>query len=111
MNEIYKLTASEIREKIANRELTAVEVTEAVFERIEKKDELINSFVSLRKEAALHEAKIIDEKIARGEKVGALAGVPVSIKDNMVSTGDLTTACSKILGNYTGIYDATVVKN
>ena len=110
MNEIYKLTASEIREKIANRELTAYEVTEAVFERIEKKDELINSFVSLRKEAALHEAKIIDEKIARGEKVGALAGVPVSIKDNMVSTGDLTTACSKILGNYTGIYDATVVK-
>ena len=76
MNEIYKLTASEIREKIANRELTAYEVTEAVFERIEKKDELINSFVSLRKEAALHEAKIIDEKIARGEKVGALAGVP-----------------------------------
>lgn len=110
MNEIYKLTASEIREKIANRELTAYEVTEAVFERIEKKDELINSFVSLRKEAALHEAKIIDEKIARGEKVGVLAGVPVSIKDNMVSTGDLTTACSKILGNYTGIYDATVVK-
>ena len=53
----YKLTASEIREKIANKELTAVEVTKAVFERIEKKDELINSFVSLRKEKALRRSK------------------------------------------------------
>ncbi|MCF2624662.1 Asp-tRNA(Asn)/Glu-tRNA(Gln) amidotransferase subunit GatA [Fusobacterium perfoetens] len=110
MTEIHKFTAAEIRKKIADRELSAVEVTKAVFERIEKKDELINSFVSLRKEKALEEAKIIDEKIAKGEKVGSLAGVPVSIKDNMVSEGDLTTACSKILGNYVGIYDATVVK-
>ena len=110
MLEIHKLTAFEIREKIANKELSAVEVTKAVFERIEKKDKIINSFVSLRKEKALEEARIIDEKIAKGEKVGTLAGVPVSIKDNMVSEGDLTTACSKILSNYIGVYDATVVK-
>lgn len=110
MNEILKLTAFEIREKIAKKEITSYEVTKAVFERIEEKDDLINSFVSLRKEKALEEAKLVDEKIAKGEKVGALAGVPVSIKDNMVSEGDLTTACSKILSNYIGVYDATVVK-
>lgn len=109
MKEIYELTALEVRNKILNKELSAYEVTKAVFERIEKTDELIGSFVSLRKEKALEEAKIIDEKIAKGEKVGALAGVPVSIKDNMVSLNDPSASCSKILDGYTGIYDATVV--
>ena len=109
MKEIYELTASEVRNKILNKELSAYDVTKAVFERIEKTDELIGSFVSLRKEKALEEAKIIDEKIARGEKVGALAGVPVSIKDNMVSLNDPSASCSKILDGYIGIYDATVV--
>ena len=109
MKEIYELTASEVRNKILNKELSAYEVTKAVFERIEKTDELIGSFVSLRKEKALKEAKIIDEKIAKGEKVGALAGVPVSIKDNMVSLNDPSASCSKILDGYIGIYDATVV--
>ena len=109
MKEIYELTASEVRNKILNKELSAYDVTKAVFERIEKTDELIGSFVSLRKEKALEEAKIIDEKIAKGEKVGALAGVPVSIKDNMVSLNDPSASCSKILDGYIGIYDATVV--
>lgn len=109
MKEIYELTALEVRNKILNKELSAYDVTKAVFERIEKTDELIGSFVSLRKEKALEEAKIIDEKIAKGEKVGALAGVPVSIKDNMVSLNDPSASCSKILDGYIGIYDATVV--
>lgn len=110
MNDIFKFTALEIRNKIANKEISAVEVLNAVYERIEKIDGKIGSFVSLRKEEALKEAKIIDEKIEKGEEVGILAGVPVSIKDNMVSINDITTSCSKILENYIGIYDATVVK-
>ncbi len=109
MKEIYEFTALEVRNKILNKEISAYEVTKAVFERIEKTDELIGSFVSLRKEKALEEAKAIDEKIKNGEKVGALAGVPVSIKDNMVSLNDPATSCSKILDGYIGIYDATVV--
>ncbi|MFK4785101.1 Asp-tRNA(Asn)/Glu-tRNA(Gln) amidotransferase subunit GatA [Fusobacterium sp. MFO224] len=110
MNNICNFTALELRDKIANKEISAVEALNAVYEKIEKTDDLIGSFVSLRKEAALKEAKIIDEKIANGEEVGILAGVPVSVKDNMVSLNDLTTSCSKILYNYKGIYDATVVK-
>ncbi|MCI6153259.1 MAG: Asp-tRNA(Asn)/Glu-tRNA(Gln) amidotransferase subunit GatA [Fusobacterium perfoetens] len=109
MKEIYELTASEVRNKILNKELTSFEVVNAIFDRIEKTDELIGSFVSLRKEKALEEAKLVDEKIARGEKVGYLAGVPVAIKDNMVSLNDPATSCSKILEGYEGIYDATVV--
>lgn len=110
MKNLYKLTASEIREKILNKEVKVEELVKETFERIENVEKKVGSFVHLRKEKALEEARVLDEKIARGEKVGALAGVPVAIKDNMISKGDITTACSKILGNYEGIYDATAVK-
>ncbi|MDX8335774.1 MULTISPECIES: Asp-tRNA(Asn)/Glu-tRNA(Gln) amidotransferase subunit GatA [Cetobacterium] len=110
MKKIYELTAFEIKEKILNRELTSEEVVKAIFERIEETDGEIGSFVSLRKEKALEEARIVDEKIKNGEAVGALAGVPVSIKDNMVSIGEPSQSASKILEGYEGIYDATVVK-
>lgn len=110
MENFYKLSAFEIREKILKGEIKSEDVVKDIFERIEKIDNKIGSFVNLRKEKALAEAKIVDEKIKNGEKVGALAGVPVAIKDNMVSEGDITTACSKILSNYTGVYDATAVK-
>lgn len=109
MKKIYELTAFEIKEKIASKELTSVEVVTAIFDRIEETDGEIGSFVSLRKEKALAEAKIVDEKIKNGEAVGSLAGVPVAIKDNMVSIGEPSQSASKILEGYEGIYDATVV--
>ncbi|MGL5000828.1 MAG: Asp-tRNA(Asn)/Glu-tRNA(Gln) amidotransferase subunit GatA [Cetobacterium sp.] len=110
MKKIYELTAFEIREKILNKELTSEEVVMAIFNRIEETDKEIGSFVSLRKEKALIEAKEVDRKISAGEKVGNLAGVPVAIKDNMVSIGEPSQSASKILEGYKGIYDATVVK-
>ena len=110
MENLYKLTASEIKNKISKGELKVEDVVRKTFERIEKIDGTVGSFVHLRKEKALEEAKKLDERIAKGEKVGVLAGVPVAIKDNMVSDGDKITACSKLLCNYTGVYDATVVK-
>ena len=110
MENFYKLSAFEIKERILKGEIKSEDLVKKIFERIENVDKTVGSFVYLRKEKALEEAKKIDEKIKNGEKVGELAGVPVAIKDNMVSEGDKTTACSKILSNYTGIYDATVVK-
>ncbi|WP_410207673.1 Asp-tRNA(Asn)/Glu-tRNA(Gln) amidotransferase subunit GatA [Fusobacterium sp.] len=110
MENLYKLTASEIGKKISKGELKAEEIVKKTFERIEKIDGKIGSFVHLRKDKAIKEAQELDKRIANGEKVGALAGIPVAIKDNMVSDGDPATACSKILGNYTGVYDATAVK-
>ena len=109
MNNIYELTAFEVREKILAKEVKSVDVVKAIFDRIEATDDKINSFVSLRKEKALEEAAIIDAKIEAGEKVGSLAGVPVALKDNMVSYGEPSGSCSKILEGYEGIYDATVV--
>lgn len=110
MKKIYELTAFEIKEKILNRELTSEEVVKSIFDRIEETDGEIGSFVSLRKEKAIEEARAVDKKIQNEEFVGALAGVPVAIKDNMVSVGEPSQSASKILEGYEGIYDATVVK-
>jgi aspartyl-tRNA(Asn)/glutamyl-tRNA(Gln) amidotransferase subunit A len=108
--ELYRLTAYEAAEKLRNKEISATELLEIIFKRIEEVEDKVGSFVSLRKEEALEEAKIVDEKIARGEGLKPFEGIPVALKDNMVSMGDPATASSKILYNYEGIYDATVVK-
>ncbi|MGL6119490.1 MAG: amidase, partial [Fusobacteriaceae bacterium] len=110
MNCLLELSAYEIAEKIAKMEVTSEEVTKIVLERIESTDKEILSFVSLRKEKALEEAREIDRKIANGESVGVLAGVPVAIKDNMVSKGEKATSASKILEGFESVYDSTVVK-
>lgn len=108
--ELYKLTAYEVAEKLRSREIRATDLIESIFDRIEEVDGKVGSFVSLRKEKALAEAKNVDEKIANGVKLKPFEGIPVAIKDNMVSLGDPATAASRILCNYEGIYDATVVK-
>ncbi|MGF6906701.1 Asp-tRNA(Asn)/Glu-tRNA(Gln) amidotransferase subunit GatA [Fusobacterium sp. PH5-44] len=110
MDKLFDLNAMTIREKIINKEIRCIDLIEKTFERIEKIDKVIGSFVSLRKEKALEEAREIDRKIASGESLGSLAGVPVAIKDNMVSEGELCTASSRMLENYVGVYDSTVVK-
>ena len=107
---LYKYTAIELSTMLKEKKITSVELIKSIFDRVEETEEKLGSFVLLKKEAALEEARLVDEKIARGEELLPLEGIPVAIKDNMVSKGDLTTAASKILSNYEGIYDATVVK-
>ncbi len=107
---LYRYTTRELSKMLKEREITAVELITDIFLRIEETEERLGSFVSLRKEKALEEAKEVNEKIKRGEVLLPLEGIPVAIKDNMVSKGELTTSASKILSNYEGIYDATVVK-
>lgn len=110
MEKIYNLSAADLRKKFISGELTAVQIVNSFFERIEKVDNKIKSFVSLRKEEALKEANKLDEKKKNGEKLGILAGIPLAIKDNILMEGQISTSCSKILENYKGIYDSTVVK-
>lgn len=109
MKKIYEMTAKELHQSFLSGEYSAVEIVEAFFQRIEAVEKKINSFVSLRKEKVFEEAKKLDEKRAAGKTLGSLAGVVVAIKDNMVFQGEKSTAASKILENYEGIYDATVV--
>ena len=80
-NNLYELTAKELRDKFLSNELSAEEIVSSFYERIEKIEDKIKSFVSLRKDIALNEAKKLDEKKKNGEKLGRLAGVPIWSRD------------------------------
>ncbi|WP_075866430.1 Asp-tRNA(Asn)/Glu-tRNA(Gln) amidotransferase subunit GatA [Carboxydothermus islandicus] len=108
--ELYYLSAKEITEKIKAKEISALEVAKATFDRIEAVEPKIQAYVTVTRELGLKMAREVDEKIARGEDPGPLAGVPVAIKDNMSTAGIRTTCSSKILENYIPPYDATVVE-
>ena len=110
MSLLYKMTAKQLSDLIQNKEVTAVEVAESFAERINSVEDKVKSYITVTTDLMLEEAKIVDEKIAKGEKLSPLAGVPCGVKDNMSTTGVKTTAASKILENYTPVYDATVVE-
>lgn len=107
--EIHNLGAGELHKLFSEGELTAVEITESVLERIEAVDPQLNAFLTVSGELALEQAKAVDERRAKGEPLGPLAGVPVAIKDNVCVDGVRTTCASRMLENYTAQYDATVV--
>ncbi|WP_315109012.1 Asp-tRNA(Asn)/Glu-tRNA(Gln) amidotransferase subunit GatA [Clostridium intestinale] len=108
--QIELLQANEIRESIIARRFTAVEVVTALFDRIKDVEPKVQAYITLCEEEALERAKEIDKKIAAGEPVGRLAGVPIAIKDNICTDGTLTTCASKMLGDFVPPYDATVIK-
>ena len=106
MSKIYSLTASELEKKIAQGEITSVEATQSILDRIKDVDDKIGAFISVESENAINTAKIVDSI----KENTPLKGVPIALKDNIVSRGEYTTAASKILKGYKGTYDATVVK-
>ena len=108
--DIIKLSAMEMKEKLENKELSSREIVEAHFNRIEEVEGDINAFISLNKEEALEAADKIDEKIKNGEKLGLLAGIPIGIKDNIITYNTKTTCGSKMLENFIPPYDSTVVE-
>ena len=110
MNELLKKSATEQSQALKNKEISAVELTNAAFERIDELDEKLGAFNSLTKEIALNTAKKVDEKIAKGEELPLLAGVPLALKDNMNLKGSKTTASSKILENFVSPFNATVTE-
>jgi aspartyl-tRNA(Asn)/glutamyl-tRNA(Gln) amidotransferase subunit A len=104
------LSAKELQDKIRTGEVSSVEATKAVFERIAKIELTIGAYISTFEKSALDKAMEVDKRIAKGEAVGELAGVPVAIKDNMCTTFGTTTCASKILENFHSPYNATVVE-
>jgi aspartyl-tRNA(Asn)/glutamyl-tRNA(Gln) amidotransferase subunit A len=103
------LTIDAIRAAIQERRTTAFALAEEFYLRIEKQDPEIGAYMTLSKERALAKAVEIDALAAKGEELPRLGGVPVAIKDVMVTRGVRTTAGSKILGNYVPPYDCTAV--
>lgn len=108
--DIFTLSAKELADKIKNKEFSSEEVVKAYIKNIEEKEEILNAFITVNKKEALEKAKEIDEKISKGEKVGVLAGVPISIKDNIITKNIKTTCGSKMLENFIPPYDATVIE-
>ena len=110
MIELLKKTASEQSKALKNKEISAVELTKAAFERINDLDEKLGAFNSLTENTALETAKKVDQKIAAGEDLPLLAGIPLALKDNMNLIGSKTTASSKILENFVSPFNATVTE-
>lgn len=100
----------DLHEKLLKGETTSMKLAEEYFENIEAKDNEIQAYLTLTKDLAFEQAKLVDEKIKKGEKIGMLSGIPTAVKDNICIDGIRTTAASKILDNYIAPYDATVIK-
>jgi len=103
----YELTISQALEKLGKRELSSRELTLSCLERIAEIDGHINAFISVHPDHALAMADRADA--AKGDKRGALCGIPVSVKDLLCTKGIATTCGSKILENFIPPYNATVV--
>ena len=108
--ELFERNAWELSSMLENKKISSVELTEAVFDRIDKVEDKVNAYVTLNKENALKTAAETDEKRANGEKLSPLAGIPVGIKDNISTKGLNTTCSSKMLEKYKPPFNATVVE-
>ena len=104
------LTASELAGRFADGSATAVQATEAALERIAATDERLHAFLTVTGDQALEDARRVDQRRERGERLGPLAGVPLALKDVLVTKGIRTTAGSRILDEFVPPYDATVVR-
>lgn len=104
----WSLTISEAHRLLASKQLSAVELTESVIERIKHTDSKINSFITITEESALESAAIADSRISKGEG-SLLTGIPFQAKDNICTTGITTTCASKMLENFMPNYDATAI--
>ena len=106
---LQSLTIDAARSAVQERKTTASALAEACYARIEKEDPQIGAFLTLSRDRALAKAAEMDALAAKGEDLPPLGGVPIAIKDVMVTRGVRTTAGSKILGNYIPPYDCTAV--
>ena len=102
-------TIDELHDLLVKKEISVTELTKATLEDVKSREGAVNSFVTIAEEAALAQARALDEKGVDADKV--LSGIPVAVKDNISTKGILTTAASKMLHNYEPIFDATAVEN
>jgi len=110
VTELYELTAADTSRAIATGEVSAVEVAQAHLDRIAAVDDEVKAFLHIDAEGALLAAKAVDERKAAGSDLGPLAGVPLAMKDVVVTKGLPTTSGSKILEGWIPPYDATITR-
>ncbi|MGB3330464.1 MAG: Asp-tRNA(Asn)/Glu-tRNA(Gln) amidotransferase subunit GatA [Thermomicrobiales bacterium] len=109
-HDLTMLTAAESRRALDAGEVTSTALTEAYLERIDQVDPAVHAYLHSMRDVALAQAADADRRIAAGEHVSSLTGIPIALKDILVTTDAPTTAASRILEGYVSQYDATVVR-
>ncbi len=109
MIDLKSLTIKKAHDSLVKKEFSAVELLNAYRENIEKRNAKLNAYLEVFDDA-LGQAKKIDEKIARGETISELAGIPIAVKDNILYKDHHASAASKILSGYMAVYDSTVTQ-
>lgn len=107
---LFDYRISELHSLLHKKEISVSDLVDESFKRIHDVEEKVQAFLTLNEEQARAKAKQLDEKLATEKEFGLLFGMPIGIKDNIVTKGLRTTCASKILYNFDPIYDATVVE-
>ncbi|WP_273835970.1 Asp-tRNA(Asn)/Glu-tRNA(Gln) amidotransferase subunit GatA [Guptibacillus sedimenti] len=107
---MFDKSISELHSLLHKKELSVSELVQTSFDRIQTVDEKVKAFMTLNEEGAMQAAKALDEKLGTEEARGLLFGLPVGVKDNIVTKGLRTTASSQLLSNFEPLHNATVVE-
>ena len=103
-------TIHELHKKLVNKEISAVELTNAVIAHKAKVEPTVHAYLSDSHDRALATAKLVDEAIAKGDAISPLAGIPGAIKDNICIKDEPATCASKMLENFVPPYNASVIE-
>ena len=107
---LFEQKVSELHERLHNKEISVTDLVNESYKRIGQVEDKVKAFLTLDEENARNQAKQLDDQLVKGENQGALFGMPIGVKDNIVTKNLRTTCASKILENFDPIYDATVVQ-
>ena len=106
--ELHKKTICELKEMIDQKQVSCLEVTDAYIDRISQVDNTIESYITNTFDKARDKARMLDERLSKGEDIGPLGGIPYALKDNMCTKDILTTCSSQLLKNFVPPYNAFV---
>ncbi len=107
---MYQGSIKELHRQLISKERSAVEIAQATLKHIEAVEPKVKAFLAVTADEALATAKAVDNKIAAGESIGIVEGIPIGIKDNMCTKGIKTTCASQILANFVPPYESTVTQ-